>query len=177
MLYHQPFLKMSAHPVDHVHDGVCWGDCQEMDKHAIAGRATPAPLKSLWLCTVEAFSPSRLKGVMGEQTNNENSISRVPRAECAGEVCLIIDTMFFVSSSLPPLKLRLSGMNIPAPIISNKNWLRLHFVTESNHRHKGFRAQYQGKIWLHHLHAPITPPPHPIILELFRLQRLKIWSH
>uniref|UniRef100_A0A8D3CAD4 CUB and Sushi multiple domains 3a n=1 Tax=Scophthalmus maximus TaxID=52904 RepID=A0A8D3CAD4_SCOMX len=35
-------------------------------------------------------------------------------------------------------------MNIPAPIISNKNWLRLHFVTESNHRHKGFRAQYQG---------------------------------
>ncbi|KAK0145627.1 CUB and sushi domain-containing protein 3 [Merluccius polli] len=37
----------------------------------------------------------------------------------------------------------LSGANIPAPIISNKNWLRLHFVTESNHRHKGFRAQYQ----------------------------------
>ncbi|XP_051920530.1 CUB and sushi domain-containing protein 3-like isoform X1 [Hippocampus zosterae] len=39
----------------------------------------------------------------------------------------------------------LTGMNIPAPIISNKNWLRLHFVTESNHRHKGFRAQYQVK--------------------------------
>ncbi|CAG12911.1 unnamed protein product, partial [Tetraodon nigroviridis] len=40
---------------------------------------------------------------------------------------------------------RLTGMNIPGPIISNKNWLRLHFVTESNHRHKGFRAQYQVK--------------------------------
>ena len=50
---------------------------------------------------------------------------------------------------------RLSGTNIPAPIISNKNWLRLHFVTESNHRHKGFRAQYQGKTRaLHHVTGP-----------------------
>lgn len=40
---------------------------------------------------------------------------------------------------------RLSGMNIPVPIVSTKNWLRLHFVTDSNHRHKGFTAQYQGK--------------------------------
>lgn len=45
---------------------------------------------------------------------------------------------------------RLTGVNIPAPIISNKNWLRLHFVTESNHRHKGFKAQYQGKTRWHH---------------------------
>ncbi|XP_027868692.1 CUB and sushi domain-containing protein 3-like isoform X5 [Xiphophorus couchianus] len=37
----------------------------------------------------------------------------------------------------------LTGKNIPASVISNKNWLRLHFVTESNHRHRGFRAQYQ----------------------------------
>ncbi|KAM8868855.1 CUB and sushi domain-containing protein 3-like isoform 4-T4 [Spinachia spinachia] len=42
-----------------------------------------------------------------------------------------------------PTTIWITGMNIPAPIISNKNWLRLHFVTESNHRHKGFRAQYQ----------------------------------
>uniref|UniRef100_M4AIH9 CUB and Sushi multiple domains 3 n=1 Tax=Xiphophorus maculatus TaxID=8083 RepID=M4AIH9_XIPMA len=35
----------------------------------------------------------------------------------------------------------LTGKNIPASVISNKNWLRLHFVTESNHRHRGFRAQ------------------------------------
>uniref|UniRef100_A0A7N5JRY2 CUB and sushi domain-containing protein 3 n=1 Tax=Ailuropoda melanoleuca TaxID=9646 RepID=A0A7N5JRY2_AILME len=38
----------------------------------------------------------------------------------------------------------LSGMNIPPPIISNKNWLRLHFVTDSNHRYRGFSAPYQG---------------------------------
>ncbi|KAF3840055.1 hypothetical protein F7725_018772, partial [Dissostichus mawsoni] len=44
-----------------------------------------------------------------------------------------------------PASIWITGMNIPAPIISNTNWLRLHFVTESNHRHKGFRAQYQVK--------------------------------
>ncbi|KAJ1193705.1 hypothetical protein NDU88_003001, partial [Pleurodeles waltl] len=38
----------------------------------------------------------------------------------------------------------LSGMNVPPPVISNKNWLRLHFVTDSNHRYRGFSAQYQG---------------------------------
>lgn len=62
----------------------------------------------------------------------------------------------FVYDTFP---LRLTGMNIPAPIISNKNWLRLHFVTESNHRHKGFRAQYQGKTRLLHLHIVIEGPP------------------
>ncbi len=41
---------------------------------------------------------------------------------------------------------RLSGMNVPSPIVSNKNWLRLHFVTDSNHRYKGFSAHYQGKL-------------------------------
>lgn len=37
-------------------------------------------------------------------------------------------------------------MNVPSPIVSNKNWLRLHFVTDSNHRYKGFSAHYQGKL-------------------------------
>uniref|UniRef100_A0A674D7B9 CUB and Sushi multiple domains 3 n=1 Tax=Salmo trutta TaxID=8032 RepID=A0A674D7B9_SALTR len=49
-----------------------------------------------------------------------------------------------VEGSEPPT-IWLSGMNIPAPIISNKNWLRLHFVTDRNHRHKGFTLQYQVK--------------------------------
>lgn len=40
---------------------------------------------------------------------------------------------------------RLSGTNVPSPIVSNKNWLRLHFVTDSNHRYRGFSAHYQGK--------------------------------
>lgn len=40
---------------------------------------------------------------------------------------------------------RLSGMNLPSPVISSKNWLRLHFTSDSNHRRKGFNAQFQGR--------------------------------
>uniref|UniRef100_A0AAZ3P372 CUB and sushi domain-containing protein 1 n=1 Tax=Oncorhynchus tshawytscha TaxID=74940 RepID=A0AAZ3P372_ONCTS len=40
---------------------------------------------------------------------------------------------------------RLTGMNLPSPVISSKNWLRLHFTSDSNHRRKGFSAQYQVK--------------------------------
>ncbi|MGH0157496.1 UNVERIFIED_CONTAM: hypothetical protein FKN15_052472 [Acipenser sinensis] len=36
-------------------------------------------------------------------------------------------------------------MNLPSPVISSKNWLRLHFTSDSNHRRKGFNAQYQVK--------------------------------
>ncbi|KAI2657514.1 CUB and sushi domain-containing protein 1 [Labeo rohita] len=36
-------------------------------------------------------------------------------------------------------------MNLPSPVISSKNWLRLHFTSDSNHRRKGFSAQYQVK--------------------------------
>ncbi|KAK3515420.1 hypothetical protein QTP70_018872 [Hemibagrus guttatus] len=49
-----------------------------------------------------------------------------------------------VEGSEPP-SIWLSGTNIPVPIVSNKNWLRLHFVTDNSHRHKGFTAQYQVK--------------------------------
>ncbi|NXI13386.1 CSMD3 protein, partial [Irena cyanogastra] len=48
-----------------------------------------------------------------------------------------------IEGSEPPT-IVLSGMNIPPPVISNKNWLRLHFVTDSNHRYRGFSAHYQG---------------------------------
>uniref|UniRef100_A0A8C8Z1I0 CUB and Sushi multiple domains 1 n=1 Tax=Prolemur simus TaxID=1328070 RepID=A0A8C8Z1I0_PROSS len=39
----------------------------------------------------------------------------------------------------------LTGMNLPSPVISSKNWLRLHFTSDSNHRRKGFNAQFQVK--------------------------------
>ncbi|XP_053315605.1 CUB and sushi domain-containing protein 1 [Spea bombifrons] len=39
----------------------------------------------------------------------------------------------------------ITGMNLPSPVISNKNWLRLHFTSDSNHRRKGFHAQFQVK--------------------------------
>ncbi|KAF3832536.1 hypothetical protein F7725_026201 [Dissostichus mawsoni] len=37
----------------------------------------------------------------------------------------------------------LTGTTLPSPVISNKNWLRIHFTSDSNHRRKGFSAQYQ----------------------------------
>nr|XP_015809261.2 CUB and sushi domain-containing protein 1 isoform X2 [Nothobranchius furzeri] len=39
----------------------------------------------------------------------------------------------------------LTGTTLPSPVISNKNWLRIHFTSDSNHRRKGFSAQYQVK--------------------------------
>ncbi|CAH2222352.1 Hypothetical predicted protein [Pelobates cultripes] len=38
-----------------------------------------------------------------------------------------------------------TGTNLPPPVISSKNWLRLHFTSDSNHRQRGFSAQYQVK--------------------------------
>ncbi|CAG05694.1 unnamed protein product [Tetraodon nigroviridis] len=39
----------------------------------------------------------------------------------------------------------LTGTALPSPVISSKNWLRIHFTSDSNHRRKGFSAQYQVK--------------------------------
>ncbi|XP_054557111.1 CUB and sushi domain-containing protein 1 [Talpa occidentalis] len=39
----------------------------------------------------------------------------------------------------------LTGMKLPSPVISSKNWLRVHFTSDSNHRRKGFSAQFQVK--------------------------------
>ncbi|XP_061670636.1 CUB and sushi domain-containing protein 3 isoform X2 [Syngnathoides biaculeatus] len=49
-----------------------------------------------------------------------------------------------VEGSEPPT-IWLSGSNVPSPVVSNKNWLRLHFVTDNNHRYRGFSAHYQVK--------------------------------
>ncbi|XP_075409854.1 CUB and sushi domain-containing protein 2 isoform X3 [Tenrec ecaudatus] len=38
-----------------------------------------------------------------------------------------------------------TGASLPAPVISSKNWLRLHFTSDGNHRQRGFSAQYQVK--------------------------------
>uniref|UniRef100_A0A8C4PVH3 CUB and Sushi multiple domains 3 n=1 Tax=Equus asinus asinus TaxID=83772 RepID=A0A8C4PVH3_EQUAS len=64
-----------------------------------------------------------------------------------GDTISLIFTDFQMEEKYDYLEIEgseLSGMNIPPPIISNKNWLRLHFVTDSNHRYRGFSAPYQG---------------------------------
>ncbi|CAB1451964.1 unnamed protein product [Pleuronectes platessa] len=42
-----------------------------------------------------------------------------------------------------PGEKKLSGTNVPSPVVSSKNWLRLHFVTDANHRYRGFSGHYQ----------------------------------
>ncbi|KAG9355658.1 hypothetical protein JZ751_000496 [Albula glossodonta] len=39
-----------------------------------------------------------------------------------------------------------TGPNLPSPIISSKNWLRLHFTSDGNHKMRGFSAQYQAQL-------------------------------
>uniref|UniRef100_A0A8K9V7L3 CUB and Sushi multiple domains 2 n=1 Tax=Oncorhynchus mykiss TaxID=8022 RepID=A0A8K9V7L3_ONCMY len=38
-----------------------------------------------------------------------------------------------------------TGPNLPSPVLSSKNWLRLHFTSDGNHKLRGFSAQYQVK--------------------------------
>lgn len=71
---------------------------------------------------------------------------------CSDICCLFL--LLDLTGVFSVLVSRLSGSNVPSPIISNKNWLRLHFVTDGNHRYRGFSAHYQGKMG-----CIISPPP------------------
>uniref|UniRef100_A0A671XBC1 CUB and Sushi multiple domains 3 n=1 Tax=Sparus aurata TaxID=8175 RepID=A0A671XBC1_SPAAU len=130
-----------------------------LDGHSLLTCVTNAAGVSVWdfpvpICRAEDTCGGTLRGSSGLISSLGSS------GECKwtiladpGDTISLVFTEFQmeeksdyleVEGSEPPT-IWLTGMNIPAPIISNKNWLRLHFVTESNHRHKGFRAQYQVK--------------------------------
>ncbi|XP_032808661.2 CUB and sushi domain-containing protein 3-like isoform X1 [Petromyzon marinus] len=53
-----------------------------------------------------------------------------------------------------PSSIWLTGVGLPSPMISSKNWLRLHFVSNSNNSLRGFTAQYQGRAT-----RPAVPSP------------------
>lgn len=65
-----------------------------------------------------------------------------------GQVGLVQFTVQITFGCYWLVSCRFTGMNLPAPVISSKNWLRLHFTSDGNHRQKGFSAQYQGKCLL-----------------------------
>lgn len=64
------------------------------------------------------------------------------KASCASACsgCIYLSNVVLVCAC----SLRLTGTALPSPVISSKNWLRIHFTSDSNHRRKGFSAQYQG---------------------------------
>uniref|UniRef100_A0A7N6FBD4 CUB and Sushi multiple domains 3a n=1 Tax=Anabas testudineus TaxID=64144 RepID=A0A7N6FBD4_ANATE len=132
-----------------------------LDGHSLLTCATNAAGVSVWdfpvpICRAEDTCGGTLRGSSGLISSFDFPSGDSPGWTILadpGDTISLVFTEFQmeektdyleVEGSEPPT-IWLTGMNIPAPIISNKNWLRLHFVTESNHRHKGFRAQYQVK--------------------------------
>uniref|UniRef100_A0A8C5DPF9 CUB and sushi domain-containing protein 3-like n=1 Tax=Gouania willdenowi TaxID=441366 RepID=A0A8C5DPF9_GOUWI len=130
-----------------------------LDGHSLLTCVTNAAGVSVWdfpvpICRGEDTCGGTLRGSSGLISSLGSSV------ECKwtiladpGDTISLVFTEFQMETKSDYLEIEgsepstiwVTGVNVPAPIISNKNWLRLHFVTESNHRHKGFRAQYQVK--------------------------------
>uniref|UniRef100_A0A673LGJ5 CUB and sushi domain-containing protein 3-like n=1 Tax=Sinocyclocheilus rhinocerous TaxID=307959 RepID=A0A673LGJ5_9TELE len=137
-----------------------------LDGHPQLTCVTNAGNAAVWdfpvpICRAEDTCGDTLRGSSGIITSPNFPSEYYNSADCTwtiladpGDTISIIFTDFQteekydyleVEGSEPPT-IWLSGMNVPSPIVSNKNWLRLHFVTDSNHRYKGFSAHYQGKL-------------------------------
>lgn len=102
---------------------------------------------SCWLLLQLRLKPE------GKQLLDQGGVERSPHlcvlyGPCQGNIqCFLLAflSLLLIKPSFC-LCFRLSGSNVPSPIISNKNWLRLHFVTDNNHRYRGFSAHYQGRM-------------------------------
>uniref|UniRef100_A0A3B3YU70 CUB and Sushi multiple domains 3a n=1 Tax=Poecilia mexicana TaxID=48701 RepID=A0A3B3YU70_9TELE len=145
-----------------------------LDGHATLTCITNAANIAVWdfpapICRAEDTCGGTVRGGSGVVTSPGYPGNYGNQADCTwillaepGDTISVIFTDFQteekydyleVEGSEPPT-IWLSGSNVPSPIVSNKNWLRLHFVTDGNHRYRGFSAHYQGKIRRNHLNAP-----------------------
>uniref|UniRef100_A0A674ETW4 CUB and Sushi multiple domains 3 n=1 Tax=Salmo trutta TaxID=8032 RepID=A0A674ETW4_SALTR len=136
-----------------------------LDGHPQLTCVTNAEKGAVWdfpvpICRAEDTCGDTLRGSSGIISSPNFPSEYYNNADCTwtiladpGDTISIIFTDFQteekydyleVEGSEPPT-IWLSGMNVPSPIVSNKNWLRLHFVTDSNHRYRGFSAHYQVK--------------------------------
>uniref|UniRef100_A0A3Q3X6W8 Uncharacterized protein n=1 Tax=Mola mola TaxID=94237 RepID=A0A3Q3X6W8_MOLML len=136
-----------------------------LDGHATLTCITNAGNTAVWdfpapVCRAEDTCGGTVRGGSGVVTSPGYPGNYGNQADCTwillaepGDTISVIFTDFQteekydyleVEGSEPPT-IWLSGSNVPSPIISNKNWLRLHFVTDGNHRYRGFSAHYQVK--------------------------------
>uniref|UniRef100_A0A3Q2QHC0 CUB and Sushi multiple domains 3 n=1 Tax=Fundulus heteroclitus TaxID=8078 RepID=A0A3Q2QHC0_FUNHE len=136
-----------------------------LDGHATLTCITNAANIAVWdfpapICRAEDTCGGTVRGGSGVVTSPGYPGNYGNQADCTwillaepGDTISVIFTDFQteekydyleVEGSEPPT-IWLSGSNVPSPIVSNKNWLRLHFVTDSNHRYRGFSAHYQVK--------------------------------
>ncbi|XP_026879255.2 CUB and sushi domain-containing protein 1 [Electrophorus electricus] len=115
----------------------------------------PAPF-----CRAEGACGGTLRGTTGTITSPHFPSEYENNADCTwsilaepGDTIALVFTDFQLEDRYDFLEISgteapsiwLTGMNLPSPVISSKNWLRLHFTSDSNHRRKGFSAQYQVK--------------------------------
>ncbi|XP_039595033.1 CUB and sushi domain-containing protein 1-like [Polypterus senegalus] len=115
----------------------------------------PAPF-----CRAEGACGGTLRGTSGVIASPHFPSEYDNDADCtwsilaeAGDTIALVFTDFQLEDGYDFLEISgteapstwLTGTNLPSPVISSKNWLRLHFTSDSNHRRKGFNAQYQVK--------------------------------
>ncbi|XP_048865206.1 CUB and sushi domain-containing protein 1-like isoform X4 [Brienomyrus brachyistius] len=115
----------------------------------------PAPF-----CRAEGACGGTLRGTTGTISSPHFPSEYENNADCTwsilaepGDTIALVFTDFQLEDRYDFLEISgteapsiwLTGMNLPSPVISSKNWLRLHFTSDSNHRRKGFSAQYQVK--------------------------------
>ncbi|XP_047200285.1 CUB and sushi domain-containing protein 3 [Hippoglossus stenolepis] len=136
-----------------------------LDGHATLSCITNAGNTAVWdfpapICRAEDTCGGTVRGGSGVVTSPGYPGNYGNQADCTwillaepGDTISVIFTDFQteekydyleVEGSEPPT-IWLSGSNVPSPIVSNKNWLRLHFVTDDNHRYRGFSGHYQVK--------------------------------
>uniref|UniRef100_I3J3P2 CUB and Sushi multiple domains 3 n=1 Tax=Oreochromis niloticus TaxID=8128 RepID=I3J3P2_ORENI len=129
-----------------------------LDGHATLTCITNAGNAAVWdfpapICRAEDTCGGTVRGGSGVVTSPGYPGNYGNQADCTwillaepGDTISVIFTDFQteekydyleVEGSEPPT-IWLSGTNVPSPIVSNKNWLRLHFVTDGNHRYRGF---------------------------------------
>ncbi|XP_050987326.1 CUB and sushi domain-containing protein 3 isoform X1 [Labeo rohita] len=136
-----------------------------LDGHAQLTCVTSTSNVAVWdfpipICRAEDTCGGTFRGSSGTISSPDFQKDYQSSGECTwtiladpGDTISLVFTEFQMDSKLDSLEVEgsdpptiwLSGINIPVPIVSNKNWLRLHFVTDNSHRHKGFSAQYQVK--------------------------------
>ncbi|NP_444401.2 CUB and sushi domain-containing protein 1 precursor [Mus musculus] len=115
----------------------------------------PAPF-----CRAEGACGGTLRGTSGSISSPHFPSEYDNNADCTwtilaepGDTIALVFTDFQLEEGYDFLEISgteapsiwLTGMNLPSPVISSKNWLRLHFTSDSNHRRKGFNAQFQVK--------------------------------
>lgn len=136
----------------HVGSGHCWGAvdlCWEWGYGHLPRRGIsrkPSSGQSLRRSYLKLFRPQATEGQLGQHGPAFllQAWACLGRGETPG--CPGLCPNHLWSLTLPiSCPCRFTGASLPAPVISSKNWLRLHFTSDGNHRQRGFSAQYQGR--------------------------------